>query len=514
MLLLAGVWASSHKNNTTTVISLDNDTISAKGNGATVDDNTVTISSAGSYTISGTLSDGQLVVDSDDEDTVELIFNGLDITTPLFINNAEKTVIWLASGTQNYLTDGNDYVFPDREDEPDAALFSKDDLVIEGEGTLTVAANYKNGIASKDNLQINGGIITVTAVKHALKGKDSITIADGTFTLRAGSDGMQSDNDEDADKGIITILGGLFDITSDADGIQAETTLSISGGDFTIVAGGGSLFIAEDSAKGLKAGGLVSISGGIFALNTADDTIHSNADITIDGGEFTLSTADDGIHADGTATINDGEITIEESYEGIEGVIIVINDGEIHLKASDDGINIAGGNDAPITGNDYCLTINGGTIVVDADGDGLDANGPTSNGNGAIDYDGTFSMNGGFLVTAGSSSMAQAPSSSSTQNSIKVNLSSTLPAQTLFHLETQAGDALLTFAPAKMYQSVVFSSPELLSGTSGLVYTAGSSSGTSTDGLYTDETYSGGTYLTSFTLSQTITEVGTEQHRR
>ncbi len=511
--------------NGVTTITFNGDSITVDGSGTIVSGSVITITSAGTYHISGTLDDGQLIVETEDEDAVELILNGTNITNstsaPIFISSAAQTVITLTTGTENTLTDGEDYVFADGEDEPDAALFSKDDLVIQGDGSLTVNANYKNGIVSKDNLEITGGNITVTAAKHAIKGKDSITILDGTFTINAGSDGMQSDNDEDTSLGYITISGGTFNITSANDGIQAETTLTISDGDFTIVAGGGSGIVTDDSAKGLKAGVEIVVTGGTFNINSADDAVHSNDSITIDSGVFTLATADDGIHSDATVTINGGDITVTECYEGIEGTYIFINDGEIDLTADDDGINVAGGNDDPFSGSGYYLEINGGYIVVDADGDGLDANGsiymtdgvvlvngPTNNGNGAIDYDGTFPMTGGFLVAAGSSGMAQAPSSSSTQYSVLVNLSSAKSAGTMFHIETQAGDDVLTFVPTKTYQSVVFSSPELANGTTYMVYTGGSSTGTATDGLYTGGTYTPGTQAASFTISSMVTIVG------
>lgn len=493
------------------------------GSGVSASGRVVTITAAGTYVLTGTLDYGQLVVDSDAAEAITLVFQGVSITNttgaPVYVSSAEKTVIILAAGTTNTLTDGDDYVFPEGEDEPDAALFSKDDLVIQGSGSLTVNANYKSGIVSKDDLTIAGGVISVTAAKHALKGKDAIVITGGTFTIVADGDGLQSDNDEDADKGYIAISGGTFTITAANDGIQAETELTITGGAFTIEAGGGSGVTTEDSCKGLKAGGLLSVSGGTFTLNTADDAIHSDTDIAIHGGTFSLATAADGVHADGTVTIDGGEITVSECYEGIEGSVIVINDGTIHVTSSDDGINVAGDLE---TSSSYYLEINGGYIVVDAAGDGLDANGriimtggvvlvhgPTGSDNGAIDYDFTFNQTGGILAAAGSSGMAQAPSATSSQYSVLVNLSAAQQAQTLFHIETQSGGAeILTFAPEKQYQSVVFSLPALSYGTAYRVYTGGSSTGTATDGLYAGGTYTSGTLANSFTISSMVTTVG------
>lgn len=511
-------------------ITLSGATATVDGSGVTVSGKVITITTAGTYQIAGTLDDGQIVVDSAAAGAVELLFNGVEITNttsaPLFVRSAAQVVITLTAGTQNTLTDGAAYVFAEGEDEPDAALYSKADLLIQGDGGLTVNANYKNGLVSNDTLEITGGDITVTAVNHAIKGKDAITIQDGTFALTAGGDGMQADNDEDATLGYITIAGGTFHITAVNDAIQAETALTVNGGDFTFVTGGGSNAVTADSAKGLKAGTTLLVTAvnddiATFAIDAADDALHSDGSITIDNGVFTLATADDGIHAESAVTINRGTITITQSYEGIEGTYLTINGGEIDLVASDDGINVAGGNDDPLSGNDYYLAINGGYIVVNANGDGLDANGaitmtaglvlvngPTTNGNGAIDYDQTFVISGGVLVAAGSAGMAQAPSTTSTQYAVRVNLTTAQAAETLFHLATQSGADLLTFAPTKAYQSVVFSAPTLANGTTYVVHTGGSSTGTLTDGLYTGGVYTAGAQAATFTIASIITTVG------
>ncbi len=173
------------------------------------------------------------------------------------------------------------------------------------------------------------------------------------------------------------------------------------------------------------------------------------------------------------------------------------------------------------TTGDYYLYINGGYIYVDADGDGLDingaiamtggtvlVNGPTENMNGALDYDGGFSLSGGFLVAAGSAGMAQAPDGSSSQNSLLINLNGSLPAGTLIHIQNSAGEDILTFAATKQYQSIAFSSPELVNGETYTVYYGGSSSGSLVDGLYQDGAYSAGTELTSFTVSGVVTMIG------
>jgi hypothetical protein len=541
----------------TAYIVLAGDAITFEGEGATVDGSVVTIASAGTYSISGILDDGQIVVDTQDEETVYLILDGVDITcstsAPIYVSNAEKTVITLADGSENTATDGTSYVFEDAEsDEPDAAVFSHDDLTINGGGSLTVNANYNNGIASKDDLKITGGTITVNAVNDGIKGRDSIAVLDGTITVNAGADGLQSNNDEDAEKGYVSIEGGTLSITADLDGIQAETSLAVSGGEITIITGGGSVVSnsggawggrgmegnpnsTTESAKGLKAGVDLTIIDGAIQISSLDDAIHSNDSVTISGGDLLLASGDDGIHADAALTINGGDLNITQSYEGLESVVITINDGTIHLTATDDGINASAGNGSaeagaqPVRGQgpggfesgDNYLYINGGYVFVDANGDGIDANGPiemtagtvivngpTNDGNGALDYLGSFNISGGYLVAVGSTGMAEAPSTTSTQYSVMYNFASGQAAGTVVHIETESGQDILTFVPTKQYQSVVLSSPELENGSTYVVYSGGGSSGTVSDGLYSGGTYTGGTQVASFTIAGMVTGAG------
>jgi hypothetical protein len=517
-----------------------------------VDGTTATITAAGVYRLSGNLDNGQIIVETEDEGTVELILDNAAITNttsaPIFVSNAEEVVMTLADGSSNTVTDGASYVFADAEiEEPDAAIFSKSDLVISGNGSLTVNANYKNGIASKDTLTIENGILTVNAVADGIKGKDSFTILDGTLTIVSGSDGIQSTNDTDEGKGTVTISGGTLNITSGLDGIQAETNLLISGGNLTIVTGGGSANSSTqegwgnpgsdssttESIKALKAGVDLTVSGGTITIDSADDALHSNDSMTIDGGNFTISSGDDGMHADTTLTINNGSINITKSYEGIESAAITLNGGTIYVTSSDDALNVAGGSDGSSVGGrpgqnnfsdggNYTLTINGGTIVLDAGGDGLDSNGtismtagvvivngPTNNGNGPVDYMGTFNISGGFLVAVGSSGMAQATSSDSSQYAVLYNYDSAQSAGTLISILNQTGESILTLAPSKEYQSVLFSSADLQNGAAYTLTSGGSASGTTQDGLYENAIVSGASPVSSFTISSIVTSLGT-----
>ncbi|GAA4469753.1 hypothetical protein GCM10023189_57280 [Nibrella saemangeumensis] len=254
--------------------------------------------------------------------------------------------------------------------------------------------------------------------------------------------------------------------------------------------------------------------------------IASKDELIIKSCTMNIAAGDDGIHAETNLTINGGTISISKSYEGLEGKTITINDGTIHLVSSDDGINApagkgtGGGPMGSSSSSIYKLNINGGFVYVDANGDGLDANGtititngivlvngPTASGNGALDYDVSFQISGGFLLAVGSSGMAQAPGTTSTQNSVLVGLTAAQQAGTPIHIRSSDGKEIFTFKPSKKYQPVAFSSPTLVKGTTYDVYYGGSTTGTGTDGLYQSGTYKPGTKYTSFTVSSVVTKV-------
>lgn len=551
------------KNENPNYIELSGTTASLKGSGATVKGSTITITAGGVYAISGKLNNGQIIVDAADKGIVKLVLNGAEINSsenaPIYVKNSGKTIISLQDGTENTITDGQKYALAGvSADEPSAAIFSKSNLSINGTGTLTVHANYKDGITSKDDLKVTGGNINITSVDDGLVGRDMLIVKEGNINIEAGGDAMKSTNDTDASKGFIALVGGTFELKAGADGIQAETSALITGGKFTITSGGGSAkapvkvndngpggFMGKpgstetktttkaetQSAKAIKAASNITISGGTFNIDSADDSIHSNNSINIAGGDFAIASGDDGIHADSSIEIKDGKINITKSYEGIESAIITFNGGETHVVASDDGINVGGGadgssvngrpgqNNIAANGN-MKLNINGGFISVDSTGDGLDSNGsiymtggtvvvsgPTANNNGALDYDGEFIISGGLLVSAGSSGMAQAPAETSTQSSIAMNFSTTQKAGTLVSLKDSKGNTITTVAPKKDYQTVVISSPEIKKGSEYTIYSGGTSTGSAADGLYTGRESKDGTKIVTFTAASIATWV-------
>lgn len=339
--------------------------------------NIYTISQGGTYTLKGSLN-GQIIVDAGKNDRIELVLSGVDLlnaeSAPVYIKKAGEAVIVLEENTTNTITDGNDYIFPEGEDEPTGAVFSKSDLVIKGGGKLIVNGNYKNGIAGKDSVVIENGDITVNAVNDGIRGKDQVTILAGDIKITSGNDGIKSNNDTDEEKGFIIIEGGNIKITSLCDGIQAENYLRIENGNFEIKSGPNT--DGEESTKGLKAEKEITINGGNFVIESEDDGLHCDGSIEINGGTIEIITGDDGIRANEAVVINNGNINILESYEGIEASTVDINGGTIVIKSSDDGINASdpdGSSGAP-EGNfgmkERNTAVNGAAMTVSFQGRG------------------------------------------------------------------------------------------------------------------------------------------------
>ncbi len=492
-----------------THIALADGSTTIDGAGAAIDGNTLTISKAGTYVVSGALN-GQILISADKNDTVRLVLSGVSVASPdsaaLYAAKCAKLVVTLAEGTENSLTDGGAaYTYAkEADEEPNAALFSKNDLTINGEGRLTVSAGFNNGIGTKDNLVIAGGTITVNAANHGLRGSDGVTIAGGSLNITAGNDGVQTSNTGDTGIGDIQIAGGTFVINAAHDGIQAEANLTITGGTFTVTSGGGvakaqaasATQTESDSYKGIKAAGDLAVTGGTFLIDSYDDCVHSNANVSLTGGAFTLSTGDDGVHADNDLTVN-ADITILTCYEGLEGTNVTIQGGKISIRSTDDGINASGaGGSGPggrfgmdkFTGaasasGSYCLNIDGGDITIVAGTDALDSNGDinvtggqvvalSSNGyggDGGIDPDGTFTITGGTVIYGGTNAGTN-PGGSSTQS--YVYLAQSVKAGTEVTL-VQGGQTIATFTPEIDCSVIAITAPGVTGGQSYDVYTGG-----------------------------------------
>lgn len=490
--------------------------------GVTVAGNKVTITSAGTYSFSGSLADGQIIVNTADKGTVRLILNSASVTSsvsaPVYITNAKKVILILADNTENFITDGKTYISTGSgTDEPNAAIFSMADLTVSGNGSLTVKGNFADGITSKDGLIIKSGTIKVIATDDGIRGKDYIIVKEGTITINSGGDGLKSDNDVDTTLGFITVDAGTVNIISGGDAITAETDVIITGGKFNLTCGGGSgnSKDANLSEKGIKVGDVLIIDGGTYAINSADDAVHSNGKLAINGGTLTLATGDDGVHAEASVELKSCDLTITKSVEGIEGHFITVSSGNISVSSSDDGFNATHGVRGEANDGSF-LYINGGNIFVSASrGDGLDSNGsivitagtvivhgPQSQPEVGMDYNGTCDVSGGTLVVSGvNSNMTQATSTSSSQYCIKATTNASVAANTIFHIEDASGNDIVTFKPVRAYSSIVFSSPGLKSGSTYTIFTGGTCSGTVTNGLFSGGTYTGGTQKKNFTVS-------------
>ena len=550
--------AGTYEESAAVYVTLSGDGITGETDGVAINGQTVTITAEGTYIFSGTLSEGQIVVDADNA-KVQIVFDNVDITcassAAVYVKNAEKVFVTLAEGSQNTLRNTDEYVAID-DNNIDAVIFAKSDLTLNGTGSLTIVSAEGHGIVSKDDLKITGGTYDITAAGHALSGKDSVRIADGTFILTAEKDGIHAENADDEEKGYIYIADGDFTITSDGDGMDASNIVQIEDGTFDITAGSGaanSLKTHESdmpggpgggmpqngrkpdgedmpemgekpggenmpqdtttdesgtSTKGIKAGGGMYLNGGTYQIDSADDSIHSNANITIADGTYTLATGDDGVHADDALTVNGGTITVTESYEGLEGLTVTINDGTIDITARDDGINTAGGTDQSgfgtfgdhfkgmdsaddeteeTTDNEMWMELNGGYIHILAGGDGVDSNGdltinggeiyidgPSDNGNSAIDYGDRSSayMNGGTLVAIGSSGMAEGMSDSSKQEVLMVKLGEQMEAGDVVLTDSE-GNVIVSYTALKSYDCVIISTAEVESGATYTLITSG-----------------------------------------
>lgn len=562
--------AGTYEESGAVYVTLSDDGITGETAGVAINGQTMTITAEGTYIFSGTLSEGQIVVDADNA-KVQIVFDNVDITcassAAVYVKSAEKVFVTLAEGSQNTLRNTDEYVAID-DNNIDAVIFAKSDLTLNGTGSLTIVSAEGHGIVSKDDLKITGGTYDITAAGHALSGKDSVRIADGTFILTAEKDGIHAENADDEEKGYIYIADGDFTITSDGDGMDASSIVQIEDGTFDITAGGGAANsqkthesdmpgggmsqnierpdgesmpqmgekpdeesmsqmgekpdeesmpqmgekpdgenMPQDtttdesgtSTKGIKAGGGMYLNGGTYQIDSADDSIHSNANITIADGTYTLATGDDGVHADDALTVNGGTITVTESYEGLEGLTVTINDGTIDITARDDGINTAGGTDQSgfgtfgdhfkgmdsaddeteeTTDNEMWMELNGGYIHILAGGDGVDSNGdltinggeiyidgPSDNGNSAIDYGDRSSayVNGGMLVAIGSSGMAEGMSDSSKQEVLMVKLGEQMEAGDV-ELTDNEGNVIVNYTALKSYDCVIISTAEVESG--------------------------------------------------
>ena len=402
-------------------ITLSGKTAACNSSNVQIEDGVVTIKAAGVYVLSGTFTDGTIVVDAGDDDKVQLVLDGVSIMAAdyaaIYAKNADKVFVTLAEGAGNSLMVSGDYVQTD-DNNVDAVIFAKCDLTLNGTGSLTVKDNTGHGIVSKDDLVVTGGTYTIYSQDHCLNGKDSVRIADGTFNLSCDEDGIHAGNDDQQD-------------------------------------------------------------GYVY----------------IEGGDINISVGDDAIHAEGLLIITGGDIDVSKSCEGVEGGKILVTGGDIDVISRDDGFNAAGGSSGsgdnhdgfgggPGMGgvdmdadNDAYILITGGTININANGDGIDSNGyigitggsvhvlgPSDNGNGAMDYGICAAITGGEIVAVGGSGMAQGFGDESTQCSALVNFDEWVDAGETITLTDSDGKEVFSYKVDKKFNSVVISTSDMKQG--------------------------------------------------
>ena len=551
-------------------IVLDDGGTVIDGSGAACDGRVVRITSGGVYLIEGSLTDGQIVVDVGKSAKVRLILNGASVENSrgpaLYVLSADKTTLTLAEGTVNTFADGAKYDLAEGEDEPNACVFSKDDLSINGNGALKVTGNYLHGINCKDDLKIASGTIEVVSAVDGIRGKDSLSVIGGSIRVTAGKDGMKSGNESDPWKGIIWIGGGSIEIGAENDGLQAAQALAVTDGEVTVTSGGGSAAAAEEtgterfyrsggwgrqtgwdrshsaedapSKKGLKSDGLIAFTGGRVTVDSDDDSVHADGPVTVSGGQIALSSGDDGVHSDEGISVLDGELRVLSAYEGLEAPVIDILGGTVFVVSTDDGISCAGGSQGTESVSRWggpgwgmpadadpsnILTVSGGFLYVNSGGDGLDSNGyiyirggtvfvdgPTNSMNGALDSGCGIIVSGGTLAAAGAAGMAEAPSEASTQLSLFVCADP--EAFSSLAVVDEAGGLLLACAFSRACECCVISSSLFEKNASCRLLAGSDVEGLVPGSLVTGGSVSGGTELGTVLLSDTVTWFGGKGH--
>lgn len=446
-------------------ISLDHD-ISINGEGAWIDDNCITISESGVYTVTGEMSDGMIYVKS--RELVKIVLDNASITNKsgaAIISDSDKLIIECAEGTENRLKDSKDYTYErsfENEEKHEAAVYAEGGLYFTGEGSLAVTGKKSDAITAAGALFIGNASLAVTADDNGIIGTQSVTIDGTDVAVVSGKDCIKTKNET---KGTVTLSGCNLTLTAENDGIQADTLITADGASITITTTGDIEADPELSSKGLKALDMT-LSGCTVSVNSTDHAIKADGKADISGGTFTVSSSvGKGISAEGTLTLSGADITVLNAEEGLESKsTLTIDGGNINITSTDDGIN-TGGDDLTV---DHTMNINGGTIIVNAEGDGLDSNGdinitggtvvvfgPVSEGNSPVDCgdnNNIISVTGGKMLAIGSTGMTKAPAGGYV-------MSRSLGAQAgdTVTVADGSGNVILSVTAPKSAQGIIFS---------------------------------------------------------
>lgn len=498
-------WDSSSE----VTIDLSNPTAT---DGVTVSDGVITITKAGNYRLSGTYS-GQVKVEAADSDMVRLILDNATITnsTGAAINvvEADEVVIYTASGSTNTVSDGSSYS-DTASGSPDAAIYSKSDLTLAGEGSLKVEGNYEEGIHTTDGLVIASGTLEVTAANTGIKGKDYVDILDGTVTVTATKDGIKATNDTDGNRGWVRLSGGTVNISAGDDGFKAERVLEISGGTLNIT----------ESNEGIEAQ-YINILDGTVNVTSSDDGI--NASYSTSSSSSTESTSSSTTQTSQTAQSNQtaqntqsGQSAQGNAAQGGQGGQPPAggqapsgNMGQPPAGGGGMGGGMGGGG-GTFEVVDATINIAGGTITVNANGDGIDSNGtatlsggtlvvngPFTGGNTSLDTNGDLLLNGTTVVAGNSGDMFEAPASSSTSGYVKLTNLSNVSSGTTIQVADSSGKVVANYKVTNSNTALILvSSANITKGQSYTVYTTTDSVDASSTSVA-----SNATSLGSFTAS-------------
>ena len=495
-------WDSSSE----VTIDLSNPTAT---DGVTVSDGVITITKAGNYKLTGTY-EGQIKVEAADSDMVRLILNNATITnsTGAAINvvEADEVVIYTASGTTNTVSDGSSYS-DTASGSPDAAIYSKSDLTLAGEGTLKVEGKYEEGIHTSDGLVIASGTLEVNAANTGIKGKDYVDILDGTVTVTATKDGIKATNDTDGNRGWVRLSGGTVNISAGDDGFKAERVLEISGGTLNIT----------QSNEGIEAQ-YINILDGTVNVTSSDDGINASYSTT------STSTSSTGTESASTSTTQTTQ-TAQNTQSGQSAQGNAAQGGQAgqapaggQAPSGTMGQPPAGGGAGGGMGGgggtfevvDATINITGGTVTVNANGDGIDSNGtatlsggtlvvngPFTGGNTSLDTNGDLLLNGTTVAAANSGDMFEAPATSSTSGYVKISNVSNLSAGTTVQVADSSGNVVANYKVTNSSTALILvSSSKITKGESYTVYTTTDSVDVSSTTLASNTTSLG-----SFTAS-------------
>ncbi len=518
-----------------------------EGAGALADGVTVTINTEGTYVVSGELTDGQLVVEAPEDAKVQIVFDGVTLhneTGPaLYVKQADKCFITLAEGSDNKLSDGTEYVLEDGSDEPSATVFARADLTLNGSGSLRVDASYDNGIYSKDDLVITGGEYEVNAAGDALRGRDCVKIADGIFDLTAGADGIKSNKDTKQTQGFVSIDGGEFSIDAQDDGIQGKTYVRVGGGQIDITA-------ADDAIHSDLEGAL---QGGNITIDAGDDAFHAETKLVVDEGNVDIVACVEGYEAQ-EVIVNGGNSYITASDDALNAAVADLSDDETstdQATTEDPGAMAPEGAPEPPAGEmpadgqmptdgqmpadnqmptgefpadgggrggfggrgdmaggmsevseDCLLQINGGVVIINAGGDGVDSNGnleikggivlvnePDSGADSALDYELSATVSGGTVLMVGAAGMAETFTGG--DQPFLSAMASGQAGQNVAIVDDQ-GNVLVSLNAAKSFGQVIASTPQMSEGTTYSVVVGGTPQNADEDGYADSGTLSGG----------------------